>query len=132
MSNREAIRFSSDVVRSLRLQEQLQSQLNELLTAVADLARQKDLQIKVEELAEFIAGGVLGESPEEAADADHEWNQLLGSMLKRVKVQDPNHQMFKTMSVGSMESGLSSELQAAVEAARRRTAAGEEREPADD
>jgi len=98
------------------MQSEMQTALNECLTGIVDVARQHDCQLTVEELGTYIGDTLFTDH----ADADDVLNSLFANMLRKAKVQDPNHQMFKTMSVGSMDGGLSPEVQAAIEAAKRK------------
>lgn len=116
MAYSNAIRFSLDLLESPRVQSEVQTALNECLTAIVDLARQQDCQFTVEELGAYLSESLF----KAGADDDDVLSSLFANMLARAKVQDPNHQMFKTMSVGSLEGGLSPEVMAAINAAKKK------------
>lgn len=116
VSYREALRFSVDLEKRPGLQSELQGGLNELLTAVVEIGRSQGANFSVQELGEYLARHLF---PDEICEIDP-LNRISAGMLHRVKIEDPNNRMFKTMSVGSLDGGLSPEVQAAVDAARHK------------
>ena len=117
MSYSDAIRFGLDLPQKPRLQSELQEALNECVTQLVEIARANGTDISVRDAGEYISQHLF---PDPDPAPDDRLNLVFSGMLKRVKVQDPNNRMFKTMSVGTMDGEVSPEIQAAIEATKAR------------
>lgn len=116
MSYTNTLLFTADLLESPRNQSEIQTFINDCLTGIVEIASRHNYKFTVEELGNYLTEQLLLSR----TDSDDALTTLFTTMLSKAKVQDPNHKMFKTMSIGSLDGGLSPEVLAAIEAAKKK------------
>ncbi len=116
MLNEAAMQLATNIRNSERFQGEIQPYFNKFASSIAELAQRDGCEFTVEELGHFLAETMFPDGP----STDNQWDQMLYRMLNKIRIVDSQHRMFKTMAAGSVEGGLTPEMEAAIEKAKAR------------
>lgn len=108
--------YADDLVSQNYLQSEIQTAFNDFVTATIDLSKSSGCPVTLDQIRDHLLNEVLG--PE---NDDDRWNAFLRKLISRLRIVDPDNQIFKTMSFGSGgNEAFSSGLQDVVKSALKR------------
>lgn len=127
MAQEAFVRFAQTLMRDPAGQRTLQNVMNDLAAALVEAGKTHGFEFSVEDVGGFLTTTFFpdGSTPAEAVYDRKQWTPVLQGMLQQLKVSNPDHQMFQTMSLDM----LGADEQAVLQAALQTAAAG--RKPAE-
>ena len=119
MSAETAKQFAQIVLSSKAAQRELQKVMNDLASSVVEIGKREGCEITVQDVGQFLLTTFFpdGSTPDSPVYERRQWLPIMQEMLTQLRVSNPDHQMFQTMSFEGLndESG---ELQELLKAAR--------------
>jgi len=107
--------YADDLVSQNYLQSEIQTAFNDFVTATIDISKSSGTPVALDEIRDYLLNEVL-----EPESDDDRWNAFLRKLIARLRIVDPDNQIFKTMSFGGGNEGFSSGFQDVVKSALKR------------
>lgn len=131
MSRESVSRFANELLGGAAGQRDLQSAVNDFASSLVDAGQKRGFEFTVEELGAFLTQVFVpdGSSPETPAHDRRSWMPVITKLLSELRVSNPDHKMFQTMTFDSVggQDGLEELLaQAASNQAAQAAPAAEE------
>lgn len=103
MSKESLRQFANSLLSDSGAQRDLQNAVNDFASSLVDAGQSRGFEFTVEELGTFLAQTFFpdGSTPETPADDRREWASVIQKVLGNLRVSNPDHQMFQTMSFDS-------------------------------
>lgn len=108
-------KYADELVSQNYLQSEIQTAFNDFVTATIDLSKSAGHPVTLDEIRDYLLDEVL--DPE---SDDDRWNAFLRKLISRLRIVDPDNQIFKTMSFGGGNEAFSSGFQDVVKSALKR------------
>ncbi len=119
MAQEALIRFAETLMRDNAGQRTLQNVLNDLAAALVEAGKTHGCEFSVEDVGGFLTTTFYpdGSTPAGPVYDRKQWSPVLQGMLQQLKVSNPDHQMFQTMSLDMLGADEQAVLQSALQAA---------------
>lgn len=126
MSKDALLRFGERLLSNQAQQREFQTVINDLAAAIVDAGKRQGCEFTVQELGEFLNETFFpdGSTPERPVNDKKQWAPVFRGFLQQIKVSNPNHQMFQTMSLDTMEAEEKDALEDLLRAAAAKKEGG--------
>lgn len=108
MSKESITQFANGLLTDAVGQRDLQNAVNEFASSLVDAGQKRGFEFTIEELGAFLSQTFFpdGSTPETRADDRREWAPALEQALGNLRVSNPDHKMFQTMSFDSVDNDV--------------------------
>ncbi|MFK7821785.1 MAG: hypothetical protein AB8G99_23950 [Planctomycetaceae bacterium] len=106
MSRESVIQFANTLLRDGGARD-LQNAVNDFASSLVDAGQKRGFEFSVEELGEFLSATFFpdGATPESPEYDRRQWASVIQKVLTDLRVSNPDHKMFQTMSFDSTDGG---------------------------
>jgi hypothetical protein len=115
MSFAEFRTYAEELLEQNYLQSEVQTALNDFVTTIIDISKTSGHSLTLDEVRDYLLDEVVAEEAD-----DDRWNGLLRKLISRLRIVDPDNQIFKTMSFGGSGEAFASGFQDVVRSALKR------------
>ncbi len=104
MSRESVTQFANALLTDESVQRDLQNAVNDFASSLVDAGQKRGYEFSVEELGSLLPGTFFsdGSTPETPAHDRRQWAPVIQKVLCSLKVSNPDHKMFQTMTFDSV------------------------------